>query len=163
MKKILFSFLIILFFFTGCDKKAVENPYSTPVSLPKAVVEIEVDIDSISGGYDFIKDSWYLTFQIIFTETAGVQVSLTEVKVQFYDGSVLLYQDIGSGGTLPAGGTLSVIWIGYFTELEILTLPDMLDRIVISARGTDANGHSIFVSESYSGGTLTALKNTIKR
>jgi len=139
MKRFSLSLVTLVFLavaMVGCGGSTTPD-----VPKPRAVVTIVVSPDPFAVTYSAWTGLYTAAWQTIFSETAGVGVTLTTVEMKFYNGAALLQTITAAGGSLPARGTLvyaSSFAVDFdFTEMRL------------SGSGVDANGYSINVSRSF--------------
>lgn len=138
MKKIIPILLILILFLCACGKK---SPTSPEPPKPKASVNLAVSQDPFVFFYEQFFGYYWSIFNVIISESNGVGVTITTLKLEFRNGTTLVATVTLSGGTCSAYGTLEiaatpVIW-EYFDEMKII------------ATGTDFNGYSISVTRIY--------------
>ena len=138
MKKILLGILIALLVLSSYLCK---SPASPELPKPKADVRIAVTVEPFLFGY-FLPGYYYSEFSLVLSEHNGVQCYITNIVLEFKDGTNLVGTVTYSGDTIPANGSIyilcaPVVWY-YF------------DTMTITVSGQDFNGNSIEVSRIYS-------------
>jgi len=131
-----FTTLILAVAMIGCGGSTTPD-----VPKPRAVVKIAVSPDPFTVTYSAWTGAYTAAWQTIFSETAGVGVTLTTVEMKFYNGTALLQTITAAGGALPAHGTL--IYASSFTVYSDFT------EMRLSGSGIDANSYSVSVSRSF--------------
>lgn len=134
MKKFCLIFLFLSLVFFGCDKGAV-NPIA-PEILPKADVRIAI------SNVNFIENVF--GFMLAITEHNGVNLNITSIEIQLLYQGIIVYEETdASTRTLSANSTIDLSFI------VVLEEGDVLDKVRITVKGIDANGHQISVSKDF--------------
>lgn len=134
MKKFTVLFLFFLLISTSCKRGGVDA--IVPEILSKAEVRIAIT--------DYTVEILWLGFNIVITEHNGVQVAITEIEVQLINLGIVVYQENDlTDRTLLANGKLELVFL-VGTEED-----DFVDKIRITVKGIDLNGHQILVTQDF--------------
>lgn len=139
MRKLVFSFLILVFIFIACEKKA-KSPFS-PEIKPRAVLTITMQYEPVIFSYNWIYDSWCCTNCVIITETNGVSGYIESASLDFISGGQA-YESKNYEGR-------------HFDQRESWTICDTYctiyeyEKVRITITGKDANDYAINVSKLF--------------
>ncbi len=137
MRKLAFIFLVLVFIFSACSKKA-ESPFS-PEIKPRAVLTITMQYEPIIF-YNWIF-AWCCSNCIIITETNGVGGNIESARLEFIFSGQAYEAKNYEGGAFGARDS----WTScddYCTVYEY-------EKIRITIAGTDANNYTFSFSRDF--------------
>jgi len=139
MRKIVFSFLILVFIFITCNKNA-EGPFS-PEIKPRATLTIAMQYEPVIFSYNWIFDSWCSSNCIIITETNGVSGNIQTAKLEFVSGGQAHESKNYEGGSFNGHDS--------WTSCDVYCTLYEYEQIRITITGQDANDYTFSVSRSF--------------
>ena len=140
MRKLIISFLILVFIFSAC-KKNVESPFS-PEILPRAVLEISMQYEPVVFIYNWLFDSWCIDNCVILLETNGVSGNISFIKAEMmYQGVVYATKNFAENYNFNAHESM------YGCDFDCTNYE--YDEMKITVQGTDNNDYTINVSKTF--------------
>lgn len=139
MRRIAFIFLILVFIFIACEKKA-ESPFS-PEIKPRAVLTIAMQYEPVIFSYTWIHESWCCSNCIIITEINGVGGYIESAKLEFISGGQAYESKSYLGKHFKARESWDVCDT-YCTIYEY-------EKIRITITGKDDNDYAVNVSKLF--------------
>lgn len=140
MRKVVFSFLILVFLFSACTKKA-ESPFS-PEIKPRAVLEISMQYEPVVFIYNWLFDSWCIDNCVILLETNGVGGNINFMKAEMmYQGVVYATKNFAENYNFDPRESM------YGCDFDCTIYE--YDKMKITVQGVDNNGYTINASKTF--------------
>ena len=143
MKPVKFAGLILFVPFLAFALVSCSSSEKTEPPKPRASIDFEIENLPFSIYYSSWGDIWYCDIYIIIYEKAGVGVSISIVKSEWFEGTNLVASSTDQGGRVPASGSLKV---GVYSEFPARYQPE---KYKITISGRDDNGYSVQKSHEY--------------